>query len=685
MINRAPFLTSSCFFLAGFLASSFAAPLDILNAGFEEDTLPNNNPIPDNTFRVDAGTPADWDAYDPNAILNGSSRSIGLINPTNSTFFPGGAPEGSLAAIIYLDGAFGTGEVGIQQTLADTLELKTRYTLQVDVGNIASGQGSGSSADGGVTNYNLNGFPGYRIDLMAGDVVIASDTGAEIGEGLWTTREVTVDIGSAHPQEGGALTIRLVNLNIADTPEPGIEVDFDDIRLDATSLLTNFTEETVYFDIPESIEPDVIPTPTDEILDLVDYPIDAERLTLVARMYVPDSSVFGAGPYPAVVILHGSGGLWSDDMIDNGLISQFEQWGELLADLGYLVCFPDSYKPRGIPEGFAGRRPHYDPEFDDALCSPNYERPKDVIAALDYLQSRGDVDTENIALMGFSHGAQTAMNAVLDTSVDLVDYEVTYVHEDPENDDREPVASPVRIPNDLPFPKLGFFYYGGGSHWRYHGSANSLDAGRFMFDRRMKVLLFHGTEDSLLGVDDPDAAFPLTGNLFPIKQVVASSAQAAAEGVDDPVQHHFIYDGVEHSFDLESSSPGIDWDTENESADQKAKRLSREEVLKWLEAYLKPIAPIGIASGEDPAEDVELTTFTTNARLNYQWEATLDLELDWENFETPFDGTDGNVLTDVMIGDDETRFFRLTQAPIAPPFEAIENAGFYLEYDDFSY
>ncbi|MEP4079064.1 dienelactone hydrolase family protein [Haloferula sp.] len=682
-MNIFKFLTVLCVSTGGSICDSVAAPIAISNAGFEADTLPNMNPIPDNTFRVDPGTPSSWDAYDPNGILNGNNLSIGLINPTGSTFFPGGAPEGSLAAIVYLQGAYGSGEVGIQQTLADTLELKTRYTLQVDVGNIDSGQGSPSSADGGAVFYNLNGFPGYRIDLMAGDQVIASDTGAEIGEGLWVTREVTIDIGDSHPLEGADLRIRLVNLNIADAPDPGIEVDFDDVRLEATSLITAFTEETVYFDVPDALEPDPIPAPTGQLAALANYPDDADRLTLVSRVYVPDPLAHGPGPYPTVLILHGSGGLWSNNMIANGLISQFEQWGELLADLGYLVCFPDSYNPRGIPGNFSGRMPHHDPMFDDALCSPNYERPKDVVASLTYLQGRSDVDTEKIALMGFSHGAQTAMNAVLDSSVDLINYTVTYVSEG--GSIQEPVDSPVRIPNNLPFPKLGFFYYGGGSHYRYHGSANSISAGRYMFDRRMQVMLFHGTEDSLMGVDDPDAALPLTGNLFPIKQVVASSAQAAAEGVDDPLLHHFIYDGVEHSFDLEPSSLGIDWDTNNESVDQKAKRLSREEVLKWLEACFKPATKIEIGPGVDLQEDIELTAYATNSRLNYQWEDTLDFEVDWQDFSTSFDGSGDDMVTDALIGNDSRRFFRLRRAAIAPPFDAIENDGFYLQYADFSY
>ncbi|MEO0795929.1 MAG: dienelactone hydrolase family protein [Verrucomicrobiota bacterium] len=453
-----------------------------------------------------------------------------------------------------------------------------------------------------------------------------------------------------------------------------------------------WTEETVFFDVPDTLEPNPIPTPSAQLSALQGYPIDANRLTLAGRIYLPDVNLHGSGPYPAVVIMHGSGGLWSNDVIANGLISQFEQWGELLVDLGYIVLFPDSYNPRGIDGNFGGRRPHYDPLVDDDLCSPNYERPKDVIAALSYLQSRSDVDTDNIGLMGFSHGAQTAMNAVVDVSVDLGQYQVSYVDLQ-EIVNSNPVAyqevtilkdvdSPVRIGSDLPFPKVGAFFYGGGSHYRYHGQASSIATGRYMFDRRMKVLMFHGTEDSLLGVSNPNGPAPFTGNLFPIKQALSSSAQAALIGVDDPLQHHIIMDGVEHSFDLETIAAEIDWNTNNENADQKAKRLCREEVVKWLEACLKPAPDTTIAPDLAPG-DVDLST-ETNSRLNYQWIYS-DNMIDWFNLGSDFDGTDGMDITSTTLGGNPTRFFALEYGAIVPPFDDPDNAGFFLDYGDFSY
>ena len=458
-----------------------------------------------------------------------------------------------------------------------------------------------------------------------------------------------------------------------------------------TPLCAAIGEQTVFFDLPEALEPDPIPAPTAELLQAFPaYPDDPGRLTLAARIFLPDPAIHGNGPYPAVVVLHGSGGLWSGDVIVNGLISQFAQWGEHLAGLGYVSLFPDSYNPRGIPGNFSGRRPHHDPDIDDHLCSPNYERPKDVIASLAYLAERPDIDTGNVALIGFSHGAQTGINAIVDVSVDLGQYTVSYIESVPVPDTdpvqyvdsatTKDVPSPVRIPPELPFPKLCAFFYGGGSHFGYHGSASSTAAGRYMFDRRTKVLMFHGTVDSLLGVSDPNAT-PMTGNLFPIKQALASRAQAQALGLPDPLQQHYLMHGVGHSFDLEALADPLDWNTPNESPDQKAKRLCREETLKWLEFLLKPAPPVSIAVDDlDPAQ--VLLSFPSNPRLRYTWVGSDDL-VGWGAEAPGFDGNGGGVETPAPILESGRRFFRLGRVPVPPPFDAPENLGFFKFYPDF--
>jgi len=190
----------------------------IVNPGFEDQAVANGF--------VFLGVPTGWTIYNP-ANINGTSDSVGLINPTGTDHFPEGAAEGNNAAVIFLDGP-ATGEAGLEQTLAATLQPQTRYTLSVAIGNIAAG-----TANFGY--FNLAGFPGYRVDLLAGATVIASDNNSlasAIPDGEFRTGTITVAIGVAHPQLGEPLTIRLVNLNQpGTTEEPGIEVNFDAVQL----------------------------------------------------------------------------------------------------------------------------------------------------------------------------------------------------------------------------------------------------------------------------------------------------------------------------------------------------------------------------------------------------------------------------------------------------------------------
>jgi hypothetical protein len=204
-------------------------PLPIVNAGFE------SNAIPSGAFAV--LVPQGWSSYDPGFIINQNANSVGVIRPdVPQSFFPAGAPEGVNAALVFLAGPQNA-VAGLQQILTATLQANTRYRCSVQVGNIASGTSLPGSADGGNVFYNLDGFPGYRIDILAGTSVIASDNnsiGATIPEGEFQETRFYFDATNGHPQLGQNLGIRLVNLKTPGTTEvPNIEVDFDDVRLTA--------------------------------------------------------------------------------------------------------------------------------------------------------------------------------------------------------------------------------------------------------------------------------------------------------------------------------------------------------------------------------------------------------------------------------------------------------------------
>lgn len=441
------------------------------------------------------------------------------------------------------------------------------------------------------------------------------------------------------------------------------------------------TPEFVTFDVPAEWVTLPTPVPSPQLASLPGYPGDTNRLTLLGVVQRPDPVIHGDGPYPAVLVLHGSGGLWSSDRITNGLASQFEAWAGFLADQGYLGLFIDSYNPRGISAGFANRRPHHDPGVDDSVCSPNYERPKDVVAGLAYLALQPEVDPERIGLLGFSHGAQTGLNAILDPSVDLTPYTVRYINASNQTVDLE-VDSPIRIPDPLPFPRVCVFYYPGCSHYGYHGQASSIAAGRYMPDRRTRVLMFHGTLDSLLGVDDPNAT-PLTGDLYPIRFAESARLQAEAEAVPLPFVHHLIYDQVAHSFDGVASAEPEDWNTPGESADQKAKRLSRDETRKWFALYLKPAVLDRPVS--PPLPPLFGVTWPGEPGHRYALDRTADAVASWTLVEDGITGDGGPIERLVPDAAGVYAYYRLRTVADPPPLNAPEHAGFFLGYDAFDY
>ncbi len=182
--------------------------------------------------------------YDPSGITAGGAGPtyyVGTLTPNPPTNFIAGAPEGDRVAIAFnFAGSGGQGEYGLEQTLDAVLQANSRYTLNVEIGNIASG-----TAENGVF-FNLDGFPGYRVDLLAGGVVIASDNNSladsipadSIQEGTFATSTINLLTDDAHPLLGQTLAIRLVNLNSVDLafPAADLEVDFDNVRLSVSAV-----------------------------------------------------------------------------------------------------------------------------------------------------------------------------------------------------------------------------------------------------------------------------------------------------------------------------------------------------------------------------------------------------------------------------------------------------------------
>ncbi len=109
----------------------------------------------------------------------------------------------------------------------------------------------------------------------------------------------------------------------------------------------------------------------------------------------------GKGPFPAIVALHGCSGLFTKQ---GKLNARFLDWGKRLSGLGYVVLFPDSFTPRGIPEACTRK--------NRSGFSPHKERVDDTYSALRWLQSQPFVVRDRVALMGWSNGGVTLLSTV---------------------------------------------------------------------------------------------------------------------------------------------------------------------------------------------------------------------------------------------------------------------------------
>ncbi len=118
---------------------------------------------------------------------------------------------------------------------------------------------------------------------------------------------------------------------------------------------------------------------------------DGQNLTGV--LFVPA----GSGPFPAVVALHGCGGLTTA----NGMIgARHRDWGLQLSAQGYMVLFPDSFSSRGLGSQCVVR---------DRTVRPGKERVIDAVAARTWLQSRSDIIAQRVSLLGWSNGGSSVL------------------------------------------------------------------------------------------------------------------------------------------------------------------------------------------------------------------------------------------------------------------------------------
>jgi dienelactone hydrolase len=128
--------------------------------------------------------------------------------------------------------------------------------------------------------------------------------------------------------------------------------------------------------------------------------LDGTGLDLPATLLKPD----GDGPFPAIVMLHDCSGLGRRSSGAPG------RWGSLLAGVGYVVLIPDSFLPRGFPDGVCTITPG--PAVTKVIP---YQRTFDAYGALALLRTLPFVDGAHVGVMGGSHGGSTTLATVART------------------------------------------------------------------------------------------------------------------------------------------------------------------------------------------------------------------------------------------------------------------------------
>lgn len=95
----------------------------------------------------------------------------------------------------------------------------------------------------------------------------------------------------------------------------------------------------------------------------------------------------GPGPFPAVVLLHGSGGFHSDML----------SWADRLRRWGYVALAVDSFGPRGL---------------EIAQNVSQGQQVADAFQALKFLKTKSFVRADDVAVMGFSLGGISTLAAL---------------------------------------------------------------------------------------------------------------------------------------------------------------------------------------------------------------------------------------------------------------------------------
>ena len=159
------------------------------------------------------------------------------------------------------------------------------------------------------------------------------------------------------------------------------------------------------------------------------YKVSNEPVAISGELQFPS----GSGPFPVVVLAHTCAGTGYSELT----------WAPRLRDWGYATFIVDSFGPRGI--GSVCNEPR-------RLFS--FQRVPDAYGALRIIATHPKIDARNAFLMGFSHGANVAMNAATVWATDIYSsgdrprfraFIPFYPYCNSRYPEREAVSAPIRM------------------------------------------------------------------------------------------------------------------------------------------------------------------------------------------------------------------------------------------------
>lgn len=223
--------------------------------------------------------------------------------------------------------------------------------------------------------------------------------------------------------------------------------------------------------------------------------LHAQGLAIPAKLVRPKWSK-AVGKRPAMMVLHGSGGLFKmpqdgeDGVCSDQMEKQFQTWSKRLAEMGYTVLLPSSYSPRG----FCDKHVDFDraPKTFDEKPEQIVSRVYDFDAAARYLCDRPEVDCDRMGLLGFSQGATMVMLALHWQ----LDHAITQWRE--LHSEQYDIEAPD-LPPGRPDFRVGIAYYPGcGFDGVVPTETDSEISVQDKYMATAPLTVLHGTEDDLI-------------------------------------------------------------------------------------------------------------------------------------------------------------------------------------------